>query len=124
MRGPCDKCKNLPQQLQSHNLPRVSPYQPVIRLQSFSSKVGFQGDFAEVDEIIGRTGEKDRALERMVIPVSPALPLHLIHQRPELVNILKAPVNACKADVGHLVEFFQLAHDQLADAVGGDFAQA
>ncbi len=50
-------------------------------------------------------------------PMTALLPLHLIHQRPKLVNILKAAVNAGKADVSHLVELFQLAHNELANAV-------
>jgi hypothetical protein len=53
-----------------------------------------------------------------------ALPSYLIHERPKLVNIPKAAVHAGKADVGDLVELFQLLHHQLAQAAGGDFAQA
>jgi hypothetical protein len=49
------------------------------------------------------------------------LPSHLIDQRPELINILKTPIDTGKAYVGYLVELFQLAHDQLANTVGGDF---
>jgi len=41
----------------------------------------------------------------------------LVDQRAELVDVLEAAVNAGKADVGHLVEFLELTHDQLADAV-------
>ena len=52
------------------------------------------------------------------------LPPNLIHQRPKLINILKASVDAGEADVRHLVELFEFAHHQLADAIGGDFPQA
>ena len=52
------------------------------------------------------------------------LPRHLIHQRLELVNILKTPVHAGKADVGNFVELFQFQHDEFAQAAGGDFTQA
>jgi hypothetical protein len=52
------------------------------------------------------------------------LPLHFIHQRPKLINILKIAVHTGKAHVGYFVEFFQLAHDELAYAGALDFAQA
>ena len=52
------------------------------------------------------------------------LPLYFIHQCPKLVNILKIAIHAGKADVGYLVELFQLAHHQLAQAGGGNFFQA
>jgi hypothetical protein len=52
------------------------------------------------------------------------LPPHLIHQRPKLVDILEAPVHARKADVRDFVELPQFAHDEFADALGVDFAQA
>lgn len=49
---------------------------------------------------------------------------HFIHQRLELVNILKAAVDAGKTHVGDLVELFELAHDQLAEAGRRYLAQA
>jgi hypothetical protein len=36
------------------------------------------------------------------------LPTHLIHQRLELINILKATVRDGKAHTGYLAEFFEL----------------
>ena len=49
-------------------------------------------------------------------------PPHLIHQRPEIINILKAAVHTGEADVGDFIEFFELAHDQFADSAGLDFS--
>ena len=40
------------------------------------------------------------------------LPANLIHQRLELINVLKAAIHAGKPHVGYLVEFFELAHHQ------------
>ena len=34
------------------------------------------------------------------------LPSYLVHQRPKLINILKASVDTGKANVSHLVELF------------------
>ena len=53
-----------------------------------------------------------------------ALTPHLIDQRLELVNVLKTAVNAGKADVGDLVELFQLQHDKFTQATGRNLAQA
>ena len=47
---------------------------------------------------------------------------NFIHQALEVVDVFKAAVHAGKADVGHFVEFFELAHDELANAGGGHFA--
>jgi hypothetical protein len=48
--------------------------------------------------------------------------LHLVHQRPKVVDVFEAAVHAGKADVGDFVELFELAHDHLAQPGGGHFA--
>lgn len=49
---------------------------------------------------------------------------HFIHQRLEFINVFKAAVDAGKAHVGNLVQFFEFAHHEFADAGALDFAQA
>lgn len=46
----------------------------------------------------------------------------LIHQRPKLVNILKAAVHAGEADVGYFIKAFEFAHDEFADSAALDFS--
>ncbi len=47
---------------------------------------------------------------------------HFVHERPELVDVLEAPVHAREADVGDLVELLEFAHHQFADAAGQHLA--
>jgi hypothetical protein len=56
--------------------------------------------------------------------VSLSLLAHLVHQRPEVVHVLEAAVDAGEAHVGDFVELLELAHDEFAQAGGGGFAGA
>ena len=47
-----------------------------------------------------------------------------IHDVGEVVHILKAAIDAGKADIAHFVQALELIHDQLAKAAGVDLALA
>ena len=49
---------------------------------------------------------------------------NFVHETLEVVDVFKAAIDAGKTDVGHFVEVFEFAHDQLTNAGGGDFSLA
>src|SRR5574343_651880 len=58
------------------------------------------------------------------VPAATGSLAHFVHQGLEFVDVLEAAVHTGVADVGHLVELLEFAHDQLADTAGGHFALA
>src|SRR5678816_3906804 len=53
--------------------------------------------------------------------VRSGLAANLVHHALEVVHVLEAAVDACKAHVRNLVEFLELAHDEFTDPGAGNF---